>query len=93
MEQPALNNVEINSELQKLTFEESLQRLELIVRNLESGNLTLDEALLKFQEGIQVSRICHLRLEEAERKIDLLVSGNDGKITLKPAQFAENGEE
>lgn len=79
-------------EMEKLTFEEALQSLEAIVRGLESGNLTLDEALVKFQEGIQVSRICHLRLEEAERKIDLLVGGNDGKITLKPAQFAEGGD-
>jgi len=65
-------------------FESALQRLEEIVRRLESGDLPLASTLELFEEGITLSRLCHTKLEEAERKVDILVKRGDGEIERKP---------
>jgi exodeoxyribonuclease VII small subunit len=65
-----------------LTFEAALQRLELIVQRLEKGELTLEESLTLYEEGIQLSRLCHAKLEEAEGKIELLVKDARGDLVL-----------
>jgi exodeoxyribonuclease VII small subunit len=54
------------------TFEESMSRLEEIVRTLESGSATLDESLKLYEEGIALVRTCSLKLDDAEKKIKLL---------------------
>jgi len=59
--------------LAELKFEEALKKLEKIVEDLEKGDLSLDEALKKYQEGIELSRLCSQRLENAKKKIDILV--------------------
>ena len=64
-------------------FEDSLKRLEKIVSDLEAGDLTLDEALKKYQEGIELSRLCAQRLESAKKKIDLLTKNKKGEFDLK----------
>lgn len=61
-------------------FESALKSLEEIVGKLEGGDLTLDQALTLFEEGVQVSRICSGKLEEAERKVEILIKSADGKI-------------
>lgn len=58
----------------KITFEESLVRLEEITLKIESGELTLDESLKLFEEGIKLSRFCEKRLTSAEQKIEILNS-------------------
>ena len=63
-------------------FEEALKRLEEIVGRLEKGELPLEDSLALYEEGIQLSRLCHTKLEEAERKIELLVK--DAKGALVP---------
>jgi len=65
-------------------FESALQRLEEIVRKLESGDLPLASTLELFEEGITLSRLCHTKLEEAERKVEILVKRGDGEIERKP---------
>ena len=70
----------------ELKFEEALRRLEKIVEELEQGDLTLDEALKKYQEGIELSRVCSLRLENAKKKIDLLMKNKKGGLELKPME-------
>jgi exodeoxyribonuclease VII small subunit len=55
------------------TYEGALERLESIVKRLESGNLTLDESLSLFEEGSKLTRICQRRLHEAELRIEKLV--------------------
>ncbi|MEW6102001.1 MAG: exodeoxyribonuclease VII small subunit [Candidatus Omnitrophota bacterium] len=67
----------------EIKFEEALKKLEKIVEDLEGGNLSLDEALKKYQEGIELSRICSARLENAKKKIDLLVKNKKGEFELK----------
>lgn len=60
------------------TFEQSLERLEEIVKKLESGNLPLEEAIVIYQEGLQLSRICSIKLEEAEGKVLKIVNKDLG---------------
>jgi exodeoxyribonuclease VII small subunit len=61
-------------------FEDALTRLEEIVTRLERGELTLEESLALYEEGIGLSRLCHTKLEEAERKIELLVKDARGEL-------------
>jgi exodeoxyribonuclease VII small subunit len=74
----------------EIKFEEALKKLEKIVEDLEKGDLSLDEALKKYQEGIELSRVCNARLENAKKKIDILTKGKKGEFELKPL---EEGQE
>ena len=65
-------------EQQKMTFEESLQRLEEIVRQMEQGNVSLQESLKLFEEGSKRARQCGSLLDEAELKVVRLMKGPDG---------------
>ncbi len=65
-------------------FEEALKKLEKIVEDLEKGDLSLDEALKKYQEGIELSRTCSSKLENAKKKIDILVKNKKGDFEFKP---------
>jgi exodeoxyribonuclease VII small subunit len=65
-------------------FEVSLKKLEDIVKKLEEGDLALDESLKIFEEGIKLSRLCTKQLEEAERKIEILVKSEGETIETKP---------
>ena len=67
----------------KQAFEQSLARLEEIVRKLESANLPLDDAMKLFEEGMQLSASCRKELEEAEGKVEILLKQN-GKIQAEP---------
>ena len=73
------------------SFESSLDELEQIVRQLEAGDLPLDRALELFEQGVKLSRECQKRLDEAERRVEILLRGNDG--VYKPAPFEEAEEE
>lgn len=77
----------------KLSFEEALQKLEQIVEKLESGDLKLDESLELFEEGVRLSRLCQKKLEEAQGKIEKLVSEKDGEIETEPFASPEKDEE
>lgn len=64
----------------KQTFENAMKRLETIVQELESGDLTLDEALKKFQEGVKLSKFCSNKLDETEKKVSILLKDEEGNI-------------
>jgi exodeoxyribonuclease VII small subunit len=64
-------------------FEQAMARLEAIVGELEKGDLPLDESLKIFEEGIRLSKNCLKVLEEAERKIEVLVQDKNGKKQLR----------
>jgi len=68
----------------EIKFEEALKKLEKIVEDLEKGDLSLDEALKKYQEGLELSRLCSQRLESAKKKIDVLIRNKKGEFELKP---------
>ncbi len=74
----------------KLRFEEALSGLERIVRDLERGDLPLDDALKLFEEGVRLSRFCSVRLDEAEKKIEILMKGSEGEWRAEP--FEPGGE-
>lgn len=66
-----------------LTFEEAIQKLENIVNELETGKLTLDESVKKFEEGIKLSKHCNEMLESAEKQITVLIENSDGEMEEK----------
>lgn len=71
------------------SFEESLKRLETVVDQLERGELTLEESLKLFEEGVNITAACKRELDAAEGKVQMLVKQRDG--SLKPEDFeAEN---
>ena len=65
-------------------FETALKRLEEIVKKLENGELTLDSALALFEEGIQLSRFCHTKLDQAERRVEILLKNSSGQARAVP---------
>lgn len=74
----------------KLTFEEALQELESITSKLESGELSLDESIHFYERGVELAKFCRQKLEEAERKIEILQKQPDGTIQKKSVKVKEN---
>ena len=66
----------------ELKFEEMMKKLESIVDDLESGNMSLEDSLKKYEEGVKLLRLCRKRLDETKRKVELLVK-KGGKLTLE----------
>lgn len=64
-------------------FEYAMARLETIVAELEKGDLPLDDSLKIFEEGIRLSKTCLKMLEDAERKVEILVQAKDGKKRIQ----------
>ena len=64
-----------------IKFEEALENLEKIANELENGNLTLDEAVSKFEEGMELSKKCNSMLNEAEKKITILTNNGEENFT------------
>ena len=64
----------------KATFESALKQLDKIVQALESEDYPIEEALKKFEEGIALSKFCSQKLDETERKIGILLKGQDGAV-------------
>jgi exodeoxyribonuclease VII small subunit len=88
-----------NNEQQSRTFEASLEALEQIVRELERGDLPLEKSLELFEQGIRLSRECQERLNQAERRIEVLLRDNQGRPVVTPfedsnaiAQESPDGE-
>ncbi|MDA2938873.1 exodeoxyribonuclease VII small subunit [Acidobacteria bacterium AH-259-A15] len=73
-------------------FENALARLESIVGELEKGELALEEALKLFEEGIKISRFCNAKLDEAERKVEILLKNEKGQLTEGPFQLERERE-
>ena len=68
----------------KLSFEKALERLETIVQEMETGELSLENALKKFEEGMKMSQLCTQKLNEIEKKIALLMEQSDGSLAETP---------
>lgn len=66
-------------------FEQSLKSLEEIVRKMEQGELTLEDSLEAFEEGVRLTRNCQTALQKAEQKVNILVKNSDGDFS--PAAF------
>jgi exodeoxyribonuclease VII small subunit len=70
----------------KKSFESSLTELEQIVRQLEDGDLSLEESLKLFESGVKLTRECRARLDEAERRIEILLKDSQGNPVLEPLE-------
>ena len=68
----------------KERFEDALNKLEKIVSKLEDGEIPLEESLKLFEEGIRLSRFCNQKLEEAEKRVEILMKGKNGMIKPHP---------
>lgn len=60
-------------------FESALTELETLVKTLEDGRLTLEQSLKHFERGVELSRYCHSRLEEAERRVEILTARGEAR--------------
>jgi exodeoxyribonuclease VII small subunit len=77
--------------MQEPTFEGSLKRLEEIVAQLEGNALALEQSLEIFEEGVKLVRFCTGRLDEAERRIEILLTDKEGRLHAEP--FLEGAED
>ena len=68
----------------KQTFEGAMKQLEQIAQDLEAGELSLETAMKKFEEGIQLSRFCSKKLDETEKRIAILLQDSDGSVQEVP---------
>ena len=66
------------------TFEQSMKQLERIVQELEDGELPLEKAIKKFEEGIKLTKLCSEKLDETEKKISILLKDSEDQIAEKP---------
>lgn len=74
-------------------FEKAFQQLEKIVQRLEAEELPLDESLQLFEEGIRLSRFCHQRLEDVEKKIELILADAKGQPVTEPFEEEADDED
>jgi exodeoxyribonuclease VII small subunit len=74
-------------ELDGLTFEAALERLEVIVQRLESGDVDLEESIRIYEQGVKIKAFCERKLNEAQARIDKIVLAPDGSIKIEPADI------
>lgn len=74
-------------------FEEAMKRLEDIVQELEDGDLSLEGSLKSFEEGMQLVKFCSEKLEESEQKVNILIKESNGKLSERPFEMKDKGEE
>jgi exodeoxyribonuclease VII small subunit len=79
--------------MKEKSFEEALRELEGIVNRLEQGDLPLEEALTFFEDGVKLSRYCHTKLDEAQKRVEILLKDERGKMTAQPFEPTEDGED
>ena len=82
----------------KKTFEQAMKQLEQIVQELESGDIPLEKAIKKFEEGIELSKFCAERLDESEKRITILTQDAAGNVSDMPftaenRDFRDMGED
>ncbi len=74
-------------------FETALEELEQVVEQLESGELSLEDSLSAFEKGVGLVKICNQKLNDVEKKIEVLVKDKEGKLQLKPFEDLSAEEE
>lgn len=75
-------------EIEKLSFEEALAKLEEIVRQLESGSGKLDDAISAYEQGALLKRHCEAKLAEAKAKVDKISLAPDGQVRAEPTEIS-----
>ncbi len=77
----------IPADIKKMSFEDALAEIEDIVRDLESGQGELDEAINAYARGAALKKHCEAKLKEAQAKIDKIVLGPNGEVSTEPAEL------
>lgn len=77
----------------EMKFEDALKKLEKIVDDMEKGELSLDEAMKKYEEGVRLSKVCSKKLEEAERKVEILIRSETGELKAQPFEEVRGGND
>lgn len=77
------------NEQPEINFEEALGQLEMIVKRLEKGEMSLDESLAQFAEGVKLSQMCLSKLNSAEQEIDRIITEQNGRLVEKPLPMLE----
>ena len=75
--------------MDEMKFEQALAQLEEIVKSLEEGELPLEESLKKFEVGIGLSRFCAKKLDEAQEKMEILLSDENGAKIMQPFNISQ----
>lgn len=73
----------------EITFEDAMKRLEEIVERLGEGNLSLEDSLKMFQEGMELCKICNKKLDEAEYKVEKLIEKEGGELSVEGFEVKE----
>ena len=76
----------MSGEPKEMAFDAALKKLESLVESLESGDLSLEDALKKYEEGVKLADFCTKRLSEAEKKVELLMKTNPGRFKTEPLE-------
>jgi len=79
----------MEKEIEKLSFEEALLKLETIVNELEDEKIALEESIKRFELGVRLSSHCLAKLDEAEKKIEELTRTQDGKLVASELKLAD----
>ena len=79
----------MEKEIEKLSFEEALLKLETIVNELEDEKIALEESIKRFELGVRLSSHCLAKLDEAEKKIEELTRAQDGKLVASELKLAD----
>ena len=74
-------------DVSRLSFEDALAELEMIVRRLEEGSGKLEEAIAAYERGMTLQRHCDAKLQEAQARVERIVLGGDGAATSEPISF------
>lgn len=76
--------------MKNISFEDAMRELESLVSRLEGGSLSLDESIEAFEKAVKLVKLCNERLENAEKKVRLLIEAEDGAVTDTPFDCDEN---
>ncbi len=79
----------VETKEENVSFEEAMKQLEQIVEKLGEGNLTLEESLKIFEEGMELCKFCNKKLDEAEYKVEKLVEREEGKVEIEEFEMNE----
>lgn len=77
----------------EMKFEDALKKLEKIAADLEAGDLSLDDSLKRYEEGVRLACFCSKKLESAKNKVKILVKAGAGKFEVKPFERENAGED
>jgi len=82
-----MSDATLPADIAAMSFEDALAELEGIVRRLEGGQVKLDDAIQSYERGAQLKRHCERKLSEAQQRVDRIVIGSDGAVTVEPARL------